>query len=235
MAQRKAPVSRRLLSALTSESFIEKAALLLLTALLAGLIILLVVNSIVSARLLSALTSESFIEKAALLLLTALLTGLIIPLIVKSIEASRIRSEANLQAQYRLIDDLSEAILTFETLVLDVSWYGTQWANNKGMQEKAFERYSERVVELASRIRTLASRARFLVSPDVGSKIEAFLSKVMFLEQDTPINQLYNKTSQQQWEWDEMHKKNEDMASEAYTLISEVANDMGLSRNHFGR
>ena len=82
--------------------------------------------------------SASFLEKLVLLLVTALISGLLVPLVVKSIEATRARNNAILEAQTAFLDDISETILTLETLILDISFYGKH--GNTEMQEKAFER-----------------------------------------------------------------------------------------------
>ena len=122
-----------------------------------------------------ALTSESFVEKVALLLLTALLSGLIVPLVISSLQATRTRSEAILQAQAKLLEDVSETILTYETLALDVSWFKTKTAQNEDLHQKAFAKYSERVVDLVAKWRAQAARAQTLVSPAVSAKIDGFL------------------------------------------------------------
>jgi hypothetical protein len=192
----------------------------------------------------TALTSASFIEKVVLLLLTAILTGIVVPSIIndsnrkyserqKEVEKMRARDDAILQAQSKLLDDVSEIILTCETLILDVSWYRTRFAMNEEMHRRAFSRYSERIVDLISRWRALQARARNLTSPVISSKIDDFLRR-FFLEQDTPLNQLYGRNATDE-EWERLHQKNEQMLVEANNLISEIGLDLGLSKNDLNR
>jgi hypothetical protein len=186
-------------------------------------------------------TSESFVEKVLLLLLTIILSGIIVPIIInyftsksaerqKAIEAMKSKDQAILQAQSNLLTDLSETILTYETLALDASWYGTEGINNKEMHQKAFLRYSDRIVDLLSKLRALASRAQTLASPAISNKINAFINKI-FEEQDTPINQLYTSNASFQ-QWERQHEKNTEMIVEANSLISAIGNDLGLSRDN---
>ena len=52
----------------------------------------------------------------------------------------------------------------------------------------------------------------------------------VFAEQDTPLNQLYNcKATEAQWK--ERHDKSGRMLSDANALISEIAVDLGLSKD----
>ncbi len=127
------------------------------------------------------LWSESFAEKALLLVLTAVLTGVVVPLVVKSIDRASDGREAILRAQGKLFEDVSETILTTETLMLDVSWFGTQYAKNSGMQGKAFDRYQERSVDLISRWRSQTARAQTLAAPAVAIKLNSFQRR-FFLE-----------------------------------------------------
>src|SRR5258708_6960014 len=110
------------------------------------------------------LKSDSFVEKAFLLILTAVLSGLFVPLVIKTVDRAREGREAIARAQAKLFDDASETILTCETLMLDVSWFGTPRAKNVDMQKKAFERYTEKSVDLISKWRAQSSRAQALAS-----------------------------------------------------------------------
>jgi hypothetical protein len=179
--------------------------------------------------ILRTLSSESFIEKASLLVLTAILSGLLVPLVVRSVDRAREGKEAVWRAQARLFDELSETILTYETLALDVSWYGTRDARNAEMQKRAFERYSERVVDLVAKWRSQHSRAQTLASPQIASKIDRFLTTV-FRRQDTPLNSLWS-TCGVKCDWQTQHDESERVLREANALIAEIGNDLGLSRS----
>ena len=174
------------------------------------------------------LASESFIEKVVLLVLTAFLSGVIVPLIVKSIDRARERRESVSRAQAKLYEDVSETILTYETLALDVSWYGMPDARNADMQQKALERYNERTVDLVARWRSQSSRAQTLVSPQFASKLDDFLNDA-FVKQDTPINRMWGKCAST-CDWTRQHAQSIGMLAEANELIAELGNDLGLSK-----
>ena len=177
-----------------------------------------------------ALTGESFVEKVALLLLTASLSGLIVPIVIGSLQETQARNEAILQAQSKLLNDVSETIITYETLILDITWFKTKAVLNEEMHQKAFAKYSDRVVDLIATWRAHSARARTLVSPTISARIDYFLSKALD-EQDMPINTLYrNKADPELWE--KQHQRNREMLEEANNLITEITNDMKLSQKY---
>jgi hypothetical protein len=188
-----------------------------------------------------ALTSKSFVEKFAEVLLTAALVATLAPLIIsyfdskaserqKAIEAETARTNAILQAQSKLLDEVAATVLAYETLAVDVSWYKQPRAANDEMHRKAFARYSERIVDLVARWRALISRSRTLASPEVSDKLDKFLTRI-FVEQDTPMLELVTKNASES-EWADMHKKSEALLVQANALIAELATDMKLSKAH---
>lgn len=191
------------------------------------------------------LTSEAFIEKVFLLLLTVVLSGLAIPYILSRLNASdsarqqmlaesKARQEAIIQAQSDLLNDFSEVVFTYETLALDVSWYGTSFAQNDELSEKAFTRYNEQIVELVSRWRILASRAQFLASPSISEEMLDFLNQKVFQEQDKPIVRLYNQNASVE-EWDRQHGENQRILEEANQLIASLATGLNLTETSLSR
>ena len=174
------------------------------------------------------LTSESFVEKLLLLILTVLISGAVIPIAIKQLDTARESREALKRSQTKLFEDFSETVLTYETLILDVTWYGTAGARNPAMQEAAFKRYSERSVDLVSRWRVEASRAQTLASPAVAKKMHDFMAR-FFIEQDTPMNVEWNKCGTSCKDWEVLHVKNEDMLGDADSVIEALAVEMKLS------
>lgn len=174
------------------------------------------------------LTSESFVEKLLLLILTVLISGAVIPIAIKQLDTARESREALKRSQTKLFEDFSETVLTYETLILDVTWYGTAGARNPAMQEAAFKRYSERSVDLVSRWRVEASRAQTLASPAVAKKMHDFMAR-FFIEQDTPMNVEWTKCATDCKDWQALHFKNEDMLGEAEGVIDALAVEMKLS------
>ena len=185
--------------ALTSESFIEKIALLLVTASLTGVI----VPMIISHFNLKASERQ------------------------KNLEFLKARDSSILQSQSKLLDDAAEVILTYQTLALDVSWYKHSRGADEELHHKAFARYSEKIVELVTKWRILISRSRMLASADVSNKLQEFLEKT-FIVQDTPIGELVRKKASTT-EWEKLHSQSEAMLVDANDLIAELAKDMKLS------
>ncbi|TDN63966.1 hypothetical protein [Paraburkholderia sp. BL10I2N1] len=175
------------------------------------------------------LKSDSFIENAFLLILTAALSGAVVPLIIKSVDVASDRRTELTRAQAKLFDDISETIMTCEALALDVSWFGTAQAKNVEMQKKAFDRYTERTVDLIARWRTESARAQSLASPEVAKRIDAFQYR-FFAEQDTPMNGLWIKCNTS-CDWKEQHAHNEAMLAQANLLILDLAHELGMARD----
>jgi hypothetical protein len=179
-----------------------------------------------SGSLRRVLKSDSFVEKALILAGTIVLSGVLVPLIITRVDSVRVAREGLSQAQAKLFDDVSETILTSETLMLDISWFGTEHAKNVEMQKKAFERYSERSVDLIAKWRAQSSRAMALASPQVSKKLNAFQLR-FFQEQDTPTNRQWIKCGTD-CDWKQMHQKNELMLAEGNELVADLAKDLGL-------
>jgi hypothetical protein len=178
---------------------------------------------------LKTIMSESFLEKFILLLLTAFLSGLIIPYVTTEIQRNKARNDIVLQAQNRLLEDVSRTLLIYETLLLDVSWFKTPSGNNEQMHQKAFERYQERAVDLLSEWRVESVKAKTLVSIEMSEKLDSFQVK-MFRLQDTPMNKLYREKGSVS-EWQELHKTNAGMLDEANTLIANLAIEMKITQS----
>jgi hypothetical protein len=184
------------------------------------------------------LASESFVEKLMLLLITAALSGLLLPYVLtrynnsvaarqKAADIARSKNESILQAQAKLVEDLAAVVLTYETLALDVTWFRTSVAKDEKMYQRAYERYSDRIVDLISTWRSLTARSQTLTSPSVSVKIGDFLARV-FSEQDTPLVAL-SRANASEKEWEDQHYRNEEMLTEAHLLVSQIMDDIGLS------
>ena len=174
----------------------------------------------------SFLGTSSFWEKIALLLATAIVSGIVVPLIIKQTDDSRARRTAVTQAQEQLFREVSETMLTFQTLALDVSWYGTPGTRDEENQRKAYARYNERAVDLVARWRSQAARSKTLTSPEVSKKLEAMLAE-FFKNQDSPIVSLWTKCGIK-CDWATLHKENERMLGEASKFIEELGRDLNL-------
>jgi hypothetical protein len=195
------------------------------------------------------LTGGSFIEKAALLILTAVLSGVAVPIVInrlnaddadrrkqteiaaaesrKEAEIAKSKTDALLRARLALLDEFSEVLLTYETLALDVSWYRTPAVNDLALHEKAYSRYTDRVVELFSKWRVLTSRAQLLAGPEISKQMGSFQQKV-FAYQDTPLTELHRRRTVTSNEWQAQHMQSERMLTSANELILQLGTAMGV-------
>jgi hypothetical protein len=199
MAKARSSMIRNVLS---SESFAEKAALLILTALLSSL-----------AFPFALATYDARATERQ-----------------KRTDLKRAKDDSILQAQKKLVDDFATVIFTYETLALDVSWYKTKKGRDEILYRKAYTRYSERVPDLLSSWRSLNARSRTLTSPSISTKLNDFQISV-FENQDTPMNQL-NQRAATEDEWSVQHRRNGEMLTKADALITDTMNDIGLSKDH---
>jgi len=195
------------------------------------------------------LASDSFVEKAGLLLLTVVLSGIAVPIVVnrlnandaarrrqteiadaegrKAVDLARVREEAVFHARLALLNEFSEMLLTYQTLALDVSWYRTSGVNDLALHQRAYSRYSERIVALFATWRVLTSRAQLLAGHDISNLMETFIAKV-FQDQDSPMVQLHNAKASAT-EWDAQHERNMQMLGAANDLILKLGTSMGLN------
>jgi hypothetical protein len=184
------------------------------------------VDQATDVSVLSFFMTPSFWEKIALLVATAILSGLVIPLVIRYTDEARARQSAVSQAQEQLYLDVSKTILTYQTLVLDVSWFGTPQGRNNDMQKQAFARYNERVVDLVADWRVHIARAKTLTSREFSKLLNEFLTEV-FLTQDTPTVQQWAKCNID-CDWSTQHQVNQEMLGKANDLVVELAKDLGL-------
>ena len=188
------------------------------------------------------LVSESFIEKAILFCLTVLITGIAIPLVLallnnyeatraKNLNELKARHETLLSAQSRLLDDFTENLILYETLALDVSYFGLARTHNPDFQEKAFARYNNEVITVLTRWNAHIVKARILASPEIAGKMEKMRARVQ--EQDVAIVGLYNRKASAA-DWNAQHDASGVIGADGLNLLTELANDLGLSRAAVG-
>lgn len=183
-----------------------------------------------TSAVLKTLSNESFIEKFILLILTVLLSGLIIPYVTSEIQRRKTRNDILIQAQTKLLDDVTRTIMTYETLLLDISWYQTPDGYNREMHRKAFNRYSDRATELLTDWRVESLKARYLSSILISNRLDS-LQQEMFRLQDSPMNILYREDSSVV-KWQKLHSINGKMASDARRLIYDLAIEMKLTNDN---
>ena len=187
-------------------------------------------NDIKKSLLNKTFTGVTFLQNLTLLLVTGFLSGLIIPYLAEKNQRINARNEIVLQSQNKFLEDLSKTLLTWETLLGDISWYGTSTVNNPQMQQKAFERYSERSPDLITELKIEALKAKNLAPPEISEKIYKMQDQILD-SQDTRINKLYvDKGSPA--DWDKIHDTNVRMISEAEDLLTQLAIYMKLTKSN---
>lgn len=175
---------------------------------------------------------ESFLERASLLIITAIISGLMIPEISYRIQAQNQKQEIVLANQAELLDDLTNTLMTYESLVLDVTWYKSNEAvYNQEMHLKAYERYTSRVPDLIAELRTGMLKAKYLASPAMEEKLNQFHERI-FSEQDTPLTMLMNKKDASVADWSQLHNTNMIMATQANTLLEAMAKDFKITKEY---
>ena len=175
-------------------------------------------------------TGVTFLQNLTLLLVTASLSGLIIPYLAEKNQKINAKNEIMFQSQNKLLDDLSKTLVTWEILLGDISWYGTSTVNNPQMQQKAFERYSEKSPDLFAELKIEALKAKNLSSPEISDKVYKFQNEILDL-QDTRINKLYADKGTPA-DWDKLHDTNTRMISDVENLLTQLAIDMKLTQTN---
>jgi hypothetical protein len=175
------------------------------------------------------ISSESFLEKIILLIITVLLSGLLIPYVTSEIQRRKIKNDIILQAQSELLEDVSKTLLTYETLLADISWYKLPKISDTVMHEKAFQNYTTRSVELLAEWRVEAVKANNLSSFEMSDALNNFQLE-MFRLQDEPMFKLHKKKGTGE-EWENLHNINTQMLTKANQLIIQLAKEMKITKN----
>jgi hypothetical protein len=106
--------------------------------------------------------SRTFIESVVLLLLTAGLTGLLAPWVLKRVEERRLRRGKIIEAQSKLLDDLSELLWRWRYLTIKVTYYAVRGGGEA--YEAARKDYDEKIWEVLGDMRREVSLSIRLVS-----------------------------------------------------------------------
>lgn len=117
--------------------------------------------------------NQGFLENIVLLVLTALITGFGIPWVLKRIEERKLREQKRFEAdlarqgkiidaQSKLLDDLSQLLWKWRYLAKKVVYYGAQ--ENRERYDLARRQYDENVWDILNEFRAEISRSRRLVS-----------------------------------------------------------------------
>jgi hypothetical protein len=131
---------------------------------------------------------QAFLEKIILLLLTALITAFGIPYVLKRVEERKLREqkkfEADLarqgkiiEAQVKLLDDLSRLLWKWRYLAKKVVYYGAH--ENTEDYDLARKQYEETVWDILNEFRAEISRSRRLVSEHAYERLDSLYNYVV--------------------------------------------------------
>lgn len=124
-----------------------------------------------------------FVQNIILLLLTALLTGLLVPYLLKVVddrkstrqkerEAALARQSKIIDAQSKLLDDLSQQLWRWRYLCIRLTYYGGQGMRDRLKQ--AEEDYEREIWDVLNDILNEISRSRRLVTERAYQKLLTF-------------------------------------------------------------
>jgi hypothetical protein len=131
---------------------------------------------------------QAFLEKIILLALTALITGFGIPYVLKRVEERKLREqkrfEADLarqskiiEAQAKLLDDLSQLLWKWRYLAKRVVYYGAQ--EDLDRYDLARKEYDEKIWDILNEFRIEISQSRRLVSERAYDRLDALYDYVV--------------------------------------------------------
>lgn len=131
---------------------------------------------------------QAFLEKIVLLVLTALITGFGIPYVLKRVEERKLREQKKfeadlvrqgkiLDAQSKLLDDLSGLLWKWRYLAKKVVYYGAQ--ENMECYDLAKKQYDESVWDILNEFRAEISRSRRLVSERAYERLDSLYEYVV--------------------------------------------------------
>jgi hypothetical protein len=132
--------------------------------------------------------TQDLLEKISLLLLTALITGFGIPYVLKRVEERKMREQKKfdadlarqakiIDAQAKLLDDLSQLLWKWRYLAKKVVYYGAQ--KDAERYSLAKKQYEEDVWDILNEFRTEISRSRRLVSERAYERLDSLYKYVV--------------------------------------------------------
>ena len=120
---------------------------------------------------------QSFLEQIILLVLTALITGFGIPIILKRIDEGKIRQGKIIEAQSKLLDDLSQLLWKWRYMAKQVVYYGAK--GDQELYERARNEYNESIWLILHEFRVEISKARRLVSEKAYDRLNALYDYIV--------------------------------------------------------
>ena len=137
--------------------------------------------------------TAEFIQNVIVLLITALLSGFLIPYILKMVDDSKSqrrkiteaelqRQEKIIEAQSKLLDDITRLLWQWRYLSIKLTYYGGQ--NQGDSYTQARQQYDVNVWDILNALRTEISRARRLVSEAAYQQLLLLYKDIVQLDRD---------------------------------------------------
>lgn len=120
---------------------------------------------------------QAFLEQIILLVLTALITSFGIPVLLQRIDEAKIRQAKIIEAQSKLLDDLSQILWKWRYMAKQVVYYGAN--GNQELYARARNEYNESIWLILHEFRVEISKARRLVSEKAYERLNALYDYII--------------------------------------------------------
>jgi hypothetical protein len=189
--------------------------------------------------------SQSFVETLILLLLTLGLIGVLVPFLFwriderkkreqKAFEADLARQGQILDAQVKLVKDLSDLLWEYQLLLVAVPYYRQFPKRNR--YPIALNAYEERAGELLVRIRAEISKALHLTPPSLYQELKDLYYNEL-LQLDLKVSELAlgdDRGLDRAAEWQKLnHYAVQELAERVDKLIDRLATELALKARTF--
>ena len=184
---------------LKSQSFLEKALLLIITAVLSGFLIPFILQDI---------TQKKFKEQ-------------------KIFEAELLRQTKVLESQTEFFNIISEVISKFQLLALETAYYKSH--KNKEKYELAFKKYDEQIWSLYTKIHYEIDKSRRLISLRIHKRFLEFYQDILTNQDSTLVNLVERGDTATDHEWNQFHQLVNTNAIKAREILYDLAQELGLT------
>lgn len=175
---------------------------------------------------------QAFLQNLTLLLLTALISGLGIPYLLKVVEDRKLRKQKQFEAdlarqgklidaQSKLLDDLTQILWKWRYLAKSVVYYRSR--SDKERYDAARKQYEDNVWNLLNEFRTEISRSRRLVSEGAFQNLNSLYDYVVH-DLDLKISNLISEDTPDVPE--DFRKMADRFSEEVSKRLDEALNDL---------
>ncbi len=165
-------------------------------------------------------SKESFLEKLILFLVAAFswFRGVAAPAVINYVNQKAARDNARVEAQAKLLSDFSDTTFTYESLALDVSWFGSQSKNRKQNSGCSQQVHNANAPLLWAKWRLLIARANIYASSEAARQMANLFDAAR--KQDLTLILMSQAPGMTTDNWNDAH------CSDEQTLVA--ANEVGI-------